>query len=369
MAYFKCTTNKKNNVYLNGLETSGGINLISYKTILDNGEFDIIPRVYMNFLYVKRNDDIILVGFAGEVYDEETSSLQLENRYVYNLTTKESYRITPYDMGYNMGCVVVYNDELHILGGYGKPKGHYKHEFGNWNTKVYTEVSTLPFDFQYGFAEVYNGEIHIFGGNVEEGFKHYSWNGSRWHDVLSDYPYVTGDDWFDNHQDQLYIEGTYDRSYYTSLIYNDCIYLLSNDSYCYYYDGIYWHSVMYYTEDGWDYNPEEGIAMHAVPYHWLWLQGDTIYYIYVKSQTSSSVTYGFGYTTPPKKISGKESEFVELDASFIEELTGWPNYYVICGLIKDKEDILVIVQDDWKYPSTVNSHVYTLKTIYKLTYK
>ena len=63
----------------------------------------------------------------------------------------------PYDF-YN-GCAVVFNNEIHILGGKGNRTSHYK-----WNGSVWTSVSTLPYDFYNGCAVVFNNEIHILGG-------------------------------------------------------------------------------------------------------------------------------------------------------------------------------------------------------------
>ena len=81
----------------------------------------------------------------------------------------------PYNFYY--GSTVVYNNEIHILGGGGGAIKHYK-----WNGSTWTSVSTIPFNFYYGSAVVYNNEIHILGGNGNN-TAHYKWNGSTWSSV------------------------------------------------------------------------------------------------------------------------------------------------------------------------------------------
>ena len=50
-------------------------------------------------------------------------------------------------------------------------------------------ISTLPYEFRYGGAVVYNNEIHILGGYTGlETVSHYKWNGNSWASV-STLPY------------------------------------------------------------------------------------------------------------------------------------------------------------------------------------
>lgn len=72
------------------------------------------------------------------------------------------------------GAAVVYNDEIHILGGTADNYAHYKCVGDKW-----VEVSTLPYPFYYGDAVVYNNEIHLLGGRQNYN-KHYKWNGFEW---------------------------------------------------------------------------------------------------------------------------------------------------------------------------------------------
>ena len=86
----------------------------------------------------------------------------------------------PYSFYY--GSAVVYNNEIHILGGDGNATKHYKYNGSSW-----TSVSTIPYNFYRGGAVVYNNEIHLLGGSGN-GMVHYKWNGSSWTSV-STMPY------------------------------------------------------------------------------------------------------------------------------------------------------------------------------------
>ena len=90
----------------------------------------------------------------------------------------ESVSTLPYRL-YN-GSAVVYNNEIHILGGYSNARYHYK-----WDGSSWTNVSTLPIGLNYGCAVVYNNEIHILGtyANSESYYAHCKWDGSSWTSV------------------------------------------------------------------------------------------------------------------------------------------------------------------------------------------
>ena len=126
------------------------------------------------------------VVYNGEIHilggnDSSTS------HYKFNGSSWESVSTLPY--GFNNGSAVVLNGEIHILGsGYYKSssrpyaKYHYKYNGTSW-----VSVSTLPYDFNGGSAVVLNGEIHILGGNDSD-TSHYKFNGSSWESV-STLPY------------------------------------------------------------------------------------------------------------------------------------------------------------------------------------
>lgn len=70
------------------------------------------------------------------------------------------------------GHAVVYNDEIHILGGSYAETSHYKYDGNTW-----TEVSTLPIELTEGSAVVWNNEIYIF---VRDTHEYYKYNGDTW---------------------------------------------------------------------------------------------------------------------------------------------------------------------------------------------
>lgn len=75
--------------------------------------------------------------------------------------------------------VVVYNNEIHILGGNSNETKHYK-----WDGESWTEVSTLPYSFRGRYkAVVFNNEIHILGHSSSQYQYHYKWNGNSWTSV------------------------------------------------------------------------------------------------------------------------------------------------------------------------------------------
>ena len=90
----------------------------------------------------------------------------------------------PYDF-YN-GSAVVYNNEIHILGGSDGSTGNgYKYHY-KYNGTSWVSVSTLPYNFYYGSAVVLNNEIHILGGRGDsDNTKHYKYNGTSWESVSS----------------------------------------------------------------------------------------------------------------------------------------------------------------------------------------
>lgn len=91
----------------------------------------------------------------------------------------------PYDFGW--GAAVVYNNEIHLLGGADGQTNHYKWDGANW-----VSVSTLPYNFYFGSAVVYNNEIHILGGSPYITY-HYKWNGLAWTSVSTlPYSFTTG---------------------------------------------------------------------------------------------------------------------------------------------------------------------------------
>ena len=99
----------------------------------------------------------------------------------------------PFKVDVHETCFVVFNDEIHILGGDTvHTKSHYK-----WDGEKWSIASELPYDFCNGKATVYQNKIHIFGGGTEKLHStygenrlnnHYCWDGETW-TKASDLPY------------------------------------------------------------------------------------------------------------------------------------------------------------------------------------
>ena len=105
-----------------------------------------------------------------------------------NLIKEGEINLSVSTLPYNFydGSAVVYNNEIHILGGIPSDArtNHYKYNGTEW-----TLVSTLPYNFYYGSAVVYNNEIHILGSNASGTYtKHYKYNGTEW-TLASTLPY------------------------------------------------------------------------------------------------------------------------------------------------------------------------------------
>jgi N-acetylneuraminic acid mutarotase len=114
------------------------------------------------------------VGWQAVVYNDEIHFFCQTYHYKWDGTTWTSVSTLPYS--FNNGKAVVYNNDIHILGGNGAPTSHYK-----WDGTTWTSVSTLPYSFT-GAAVVFRNEIHILGGSWGgTGYSHhYKWNGTTW---------------------------------------------------------------------------------------------------------------------------------------------------------------------------------------------
>ena len=218
--------------------------------------------------------------------------------------TWESASTLPYN--FCKGSAVVYNNEIHILGGYGNGTAHYKFDGSNWisvstlplyfaskdlavifnneihilkNKKHYkfdgstwSEVSTLPYDIYQSSAVVFNDELHILGYDGESDvIFHYKWDGSSWSSV-STLPYKLYNGSAVVYNNEIHILGgessgdytkhykwngsswskvstlPYDMSYGSAVVYNNEIHILGShdDSfykYHYKYDGSTWSEV------------------------------------------------------------------------------------------------------------------------------
>lgn len=99
----------------------------------------------------------------------------------------------PFQVDVHETCFIMFNGDLHMLGGDGnKVRAHYK-----WNGERWTIASELPYDFCNGKVVEYQGKLHIFGGGSAKFYgtystgrlnNHYAWDGERW-EKASDLPY------------------------------------------------------------------------------------------------------------------------------------------------------------------------------------
>ena len=127
-----------------------------------DSQLSTLPYNFYNGSAVIYNNEIHILGGT----DGATK------HYKFNGTSWISVSTLPYDL--INGCAVVFNNEIHIMGGNGSPKGHYKFNGTSW-----ISVSNIGLDFLNGSAVIYNNEIHIIGGTYTIRM-HYKFNGTSW---------------------------------------------------------------------------------------------------------------------------------------------------------------------------------------------
>lgn len=163
-----------------------------------------LPYEFHGACAVVFNDEIhILGGSVDGAYS---------NHYKWDGSTWTSVSSIP-DKFYG-GCAVVYKGMIHLLGNASDTNislNHYK-----WNGTSWTKTNTMPYQFYNGLATVYNNEIHIFGGGnssvTVHNKKHYKFNGSTWTNVdTMTYPYYYGT--AVTHKGKVYLIGNADAQY------------------------------------------------------------------------------------------------------------------------------------------------------------
>ena len=151
------------------------------------------------------------------------------------------------------GSAVVYNDKIHLLGGFGNGGiNHY-----TWDGKNWTQLSNIPYSLVSGNAVVYNNKIHILGSTYsDDNKKHYSWDGTNWTEESTlPYNFIAGEAVVYNNK--IHILGGQDQNasalgfnyhyswdgsnwieestlpygfyYGTAIVYNDKIHILSGE--------------------------------------------------------------------------------------------------------------------------------------------
>ena len=153
-----------------------------YNLKLAMGSWSFVsPAPYKNCVYSGRGAAVV---YNNEIHVLGGSSSPADTKhYKWNGSSWSSVSTLPFSLGY--GAAVVYHDEIHILGGGGVATNHYK-----WDGSSWSSVSTLPVSFQRRGIVVYNDEIHILGGGATSSTytTHYKWNGGSWSRV-SKLPY------------------------------------------------------------------------------------------------------------------------------------------------------------------------------------
>ena len=207
----------------------------------DDGTMTIPAGGSFNFMQMYESDTIYLTG-TGKVAvaakndsnpnfkssqgggDSGTASgsvvgLQIEKCVDEPVSACVSVSNLPYNFFYS--SAVVFNNEIHMLGGSNGATKHYKYNGSSWE-----EVSTLPYSFQSGAAVVFNNEIHMLGGFSGGATNHYKYNGTSWESVSTlPYEFYSG----------------------SAVVYNNEIHILGSDksSYCtshYKFNGTFWIS-------------------------------------------------------------------------------------------------------------------------------
>ena len=130
----------------------------------EHEQMGTLPYSFYRGSAVVYNNEIHILG------GNESSS----SHYKWNGTSWQKVSDLPYD--FTSGSAIVYNNEIHILGGQYYATNHYK-----WDGISWSNVGTLPFNFSFGVALMYNNKINIIGGETTPDFAcHYSWDGSSW---------------------------------------------------------------------------------------------------------------------------------------------------------------------------------------------
>ena len=196
-------------LYLWFYDNTSTTNLFSKINELDFSDFGKyfinISTLPYNFYYscsVIYNDKIHILGGYG------SSS---RKHYSWNGISWVEESTLPYDL--SEGCAVIYDNKIHILGS--DSLNHYKSHY-SWDGTSWIEESTLPCNFTGGAAVVYNNKIHILGGAASSSYykSHYSWDGTSWtEEVALPYDFYASSAVVYN--DKIHILGSYRSGNYT----------------------------------------------------------------------------------------------------------------------------------------------------------
>ena len=129
-----------------------------------------LPDEFKDGSAVVYNNEIHILG--GKYYDGDYYNY--DKHYKFDVSTSEWIEVSILPYGISSTDVVVYNNELYILGG-GRTTDTQNtfYRFDN-ATSQWIRLDDLPFNSSYNKIIVYNNEIHVF-----DDF-HYKYNGSEW---------------------------------------------------------------------------------------------------------------------------------------------------------------------------------------------
>ena len=156
--------------------------IVADLTASDNTKFRFATDGEGNYGFLKADDSFVPFKKGGSGGNVTIDGVPFEGD-VLNLVSETIYtQVSTLPYNFYLGSAVVFNNEIHILGGGENRLAHYKFNGNSW-----TQVSTLPYDLYRGEAVVFNNEIHILGG-YENQLAHYKFNGNTWTSV-SELPY------------------------------------------------------------------------------------------------------------------------------------------------------------------------------------
>lgn len=136
--------------------------------------------------------DSLYTPFPGSynsfIYDGKYTCL-LKDGLIFSLNSETGVweKLTEAPYNHEEGYVIVYNNEIHILGGANAYNGRpdYRRYHYSWNGTTWTNHGNLPFYcVSYMSAVVYNDKLYVMGVNTSASSYNnnevYSWNGTTW---------------------------------------------------------------------------------------------------------------------------------------------------------------------------------------------
>ena len=168
--------------------------------------------VYKNGIHVLGGESDILGAYYNHfefIYEKEST---------FTPTNEKWTEVSTVPYNDSSANAVIYNNEIHLLGGF---QDHYQH--WKWNGSSWSEVSTMPYFMWNGKAIEYNNELHVLGGGDYPGVTgvaqyHYKWDGTEWSEV-STLPYAFCYGCAVVYNNEIHIMGEYTGSSYSTAHY------------------------------------------------------------------------------------------------------------------------------------------------------